>query len=815
MNQDNTKTKKTKKKKRKSVFKIVIITFLSIALFCAAAGTGIVMAVVKSSPVIDTNIMDNLKESSSIYDKDGKLIGNLANDENRSIVKLDQIPENLQNAFISIEDERFRTHHGIDIKRIFGALWIDLKTHSMAQGASTITQQLVRNVALTKEKRVTRKIQEAYLSIELERKLTKDQILEAYLNTIPLGGNSYGVQAASMQIFGKDVSKLDLAQSALIAGITRNPSRYYPLITTTTGEVKVSAKRLKYSKDRQKVVLGKMLELGYINQQQYDSALKEKLVFHSKKSKSNAKYQWFVEPAIEQVAKDLSVKYNISINDAKQKLRIGGYKIYLTVDTKLQSAAEEILNDSSNYRGVYLKSSLKKYSADGKTTPVVQPQAAAVIYDYKTGQMRAIVGGRGDHPLLSMNRATDVPRQPGSSIKPLAVYGPAIDRKVASAATVIEDSPMPYDFVKSHNGWNPKNYGGGFRGPTTIRDAITHSINLVAVKLQLQVGTPTSVDYLENKFHISTITDDDKYIAPLSLGGLSKGVYPYEMAAAYGVFGNSGIYSEPIMYTKIVDRNDDTILERTSKQSRSLSPQAAYIMANMMRDVVIRGTGTAANLGAMPAAGKTGTTSDNTNVWFCGYTPYLSGAVWIGHDKPNTSISGLKSSMPAKIWGKIMKKADEYEKLSVKQFTEPSGIVTERICSESGQIAGDYCPPGTVRTEVFIDGTQPVQLCTVHTQPQTQVIEADPNNPNNNQGQNNPGNNPGDVIDPNNPGNTSNPGDGSNNNNTGGNGNNQTPGNNNSGGNTTPPGNNGNGNTGNGNTNNGNNGGTSTPPTTE
>ncbi|QCX34227.1 PBP1A family penicillin-binding protein [Caloramator sp. E03] len=711
MEQESRRKRKKVKKKGSGIGKKFLIIILIIILLSTAAATGAVIAVLKSAPTLNTDIINNLKQSSKIYDMNGKYIEDFSGSENRNVVPLKQIPKNLQNAFVAIEDERFWTHHGIDIKRIFGALWYDIKTMSKAQGASTITQQLIKNYALSPKKNITRKIQEAYLAIQLERQLSKEQILEAYLNTILLGNNTWGVQAASMLYFGKDVSQLNLAECSLLAGITQNPSKYNPYSKKNTENPKDLL-------DRQKTVLSKMLELGYITKDEYDSALNYKLKFQSKQTAMSMKYQWFIEPAIEQIAKDFAEKYGMTESEAKQKLRIGGYNIYLTIDTNIQEVAQSVIDNDKYYSNLKLSKDLQYYSADGKSKSIVQPQAAAVIFDYKSGEVRAIVGGRGAHDLMSLNRATEVARQPGSSIKPLAVYGPAIDTKLATAGTVIEDSPMPSDFVKANKGWDPKNADGKFRGYITIRDAIKHSVNLVAVKLQLQVGVNTSINYLQNKFHITTIKNDDKNTAAMALGGMTEGVTPYEMAAAYGVFGNGGIYSEPIMYTKVTDRNGDVILEKTSEQSKSLSPQAAYIMTDMLKGVLSAGgTGASANLGAMPAAGKTGTASDNTNAWFCGFTPYYSGAIWIGHDQPKVKVTNLTSSLAARMWGDIMKQV--HKNLDVVDFQVPSGIVKSEICIDSGKAPSDICaqdPRGSrIRSELFIDGTQPVEICDIHT----------------------------------------------------------------------------------------------------
>ena len=700
-------------KKHKGTFKKFLLGLLIALILIASAGAGAALAIIKSAPAIDTDIIGNLSQSSKIYDMNGNFIEDFSAVENRNIVKLNNIPKNLQNAFISIEDQRFRIHHGIDIKRIISSLWYDLRTMSKGQGASTITQQLVKNYALTQKKAWSRKIQEAYLAIQLERKMSKDQILEAYLNTIFLGNNAYGVQSASQVYFGKDVSKLTIAEDALIAGLTQNPTKYNPYSKKNVQDPSTYI-------DRQRTVLAKMRELGYINETQYNEAISEKLVFQSKKSVSTMKYQWFIEPAIDEIAKDFEQKYNIDESEAKQKLRTGGYNIYLTIDTNIQNIVQNTIDDSKYYKGLKVPNGLSTYSADGKSKAVSEPQAAAVVFDYRNGEVKAIVGGRGQHDLLSLNRATDVARQPGSSIKPLAVYGPAIDSEIATAGTVIEDSPMPQDFVNANHGWDPKNSDGAFHGYTTIRNGIKNSVNLVAVKLEQMVGINKSVNYLEDKFHITTLKSDDKNIAALALGGMTNGVTPYEMAAAYGVFGNGGVYSSPIMYTKVTDKNGDSILEKTSEQSKSISSQAAYIMTDMLKGVVSGGTATNARLGAMPAAGKTGTASDNTNAWFCGFTPYYSGAVWLGHDQPRVKVSGLKSSLAAKMWGDIMKQA--HKDLEVKDFDRPSGLVTAQICLDSGKAPSELCskdPRGSrVVNDIFIDGTQPVEICDVHVEAQ-------------------------------------------------------------------------------------------------
>ncbi|MEG0371392.1 MAG: transglycosylase domain-containing protein [Clostridium sp.] len=552
-----TSTKKKVNKKKRSIGKTILIGFLITLLIIAGAGTGVAVAVIKSAPDINTDIINNLDQSSMMYDKDEKPIERVAGGKNRIIVPLKTIPDNLQKAFVSIEDERFYSHSGIDVKRIFGALFHNLKTMSKSQGASTITQQLIKNYALSPEKKITRKLQEMYMSLQLEKKLSKDQLLEAYLNTIFLGGNVHGVEIASLHYFGKNVDKLSLAESALIAGITQNPAKYYPY---SDRNIKDGTAYL----DRQHTVLYKMLENGHITQEEYNTAKAEKLVFTDKKPAHTGKHQWFVEPALDQVAKDFAAKYGISKDDAKTQLSTGGFSIYLTVDSTLQEAAQTVIDNPKYYKGLSVPSKYKEYSPNEKSDKKTQPQAAAAIYDYKTGEMRAIIGGRGDHKVSSLNRAT-VERQPGSAIKPLSVYAPALDKKLITPSSTVSGARLS---PSEAGGWNPDNSNKQYPDKLTIREALKHSYNTAAARVTIMLGTGNSMDYLKNKFHLSTLVENsDKNLPALSLGGMTNGVLATEMAAAFGVFGNSGMYSEPIMYTKVLDRAGNVILEKQSTKT--------------------------------------------------------------------------------------------------------------------------------------------------------------------------------------------------------------------------------------------------------
>lgn len=685
-----------------------------------------VIAIIKSTPEIDSDVINNLKQSSKIYDKDGNYIEQLVDPivGDRQVISIKDMPKYLPNAFIAIEDERFRQHNGIDVKRILGAFVHDIATMSKAQGGSTITQQLIRNYALTKKKNWSRKIQEAYMAIQLEKKLSKDQILEDYLNIICLGGNKYGVESASLYYFGKHAKDLNVAESALLAGMTQAPEHYSPYNNTKTPNVYIN---------RQRTVLKKMYQLGFITQKEYTDACNYKLVFTTNTS-STTKYQWFLESAINQVASDYASTYNVSKQDAYSKLRTGGYKITLTLDQYLQKTAEDTVNDSSYYP-IFKDKSWSTFTRNSKDKPLVEPQVAAVLMDNSTGEVRAIVGGRGDHPLQSLNRATQVARQPGSSIKPLSVYSPSLENKLITPATILDDSPMPSDFVNA-NKWNPQNDDGKFRGNVTVRQAVADSINIPAIKVLQTLGVDTSIKYLTNNFHLSTIQTkqvnghDDRNLPSLALGGLTNGVTPLEMAAAYSAFANGGIYSEPCFYTKVVDSKGNTILERKPKQSRALSPQAAYVMTDILKSVIKEGTAIKANLGSMPAGGKTGTSDNHKNGWFDGFTPYYTCIVWMGHDDLTKYITSYATkddatgkTLPASanislvggtcvpIWKNIMLAANNG--LANKDFTKPSGVVQAQVCAVSGKAPSDYCG-SNVRTELFIEGTEPTQICDVH-----------------------------------------------------------------------------------------------------
>ncbi|MCR3761831.1 PBP1A family penicillin-binding protein [Clostridium felsineum] len=683
------RTKKVKKKKKFGFFKKLFTVLFCLFILLSVAAAGVIFAVIKTAPNLDVNgTILNLDQPSQLYDDNNNAMDTVVTSQKRYVVSINDIPKNLSNAFVSIEDERFYKHNGIDTKRILGAFYNDIKSklhkQNNIQGASTITQQLIKNRmflndSIANRLSFKRKIQEAYLSIELENKLSKSQILEAYMNTIFLGGQANGVEAASRQYFNKSAKDLNLIECAFIAGLAQSPSAYYPFYGN-------AAKNPNIYLDRTKLVLYKMRQNNYIDFATYQNAINDlnsnKLAFSQQKIANKYTYEWFSIPVVNQVKQDLKSQYHYTDEEIDSLLRDGGLKIYTTMNTNMQNNVQSIINNNNTLKSV---SYSDKYN-------IVQPEAAATLFDYHTGEIKAIVGGRGDQPPTSFNRAdsSSYLRSVGSSIKPLTVYAPAIDTKLATEDTMINDSPLSADVAEKYgsNGtpYNPHNDDYNFMGPVNLKTAMKNSINLVAIKLEDKLGLSTGASYGE-KFGLNLNNKDKGSIAALSLGEIG-GSNTTTMAAAYGVFGNNGLYSDPKLYRKVIDKTGKVLLENTYSTKKVISPQAAYIMYDLLKGPVSSGgTGSNANFGDMPVAGKTGTASDSKNLWFCGLTPYYSAAVWVGNDKP--SKLSLGSNDVAEIWGEIMKMANA--SLTVKDIEVPGGVT---------KIGDSY----------YIDGTSPSNL---------------------------------------------------------------------------------------------------------
>ncbi|MBQ9980375.1 MAG: PBP1A family penicillin-binding protein, partial [Oscillospiraceae bacterium] len=631
-------------------------------------------------------------------------------DENRIIVSYDQIPKHLRDAAVAIEDKRFYSHQGVDWYRTVAAVFNMFLSMDDTFGGSTITQQLIKNTTGEDQVTVKRKLVEIFQALELEKKYTKKQILESYLNTIYFGQKCYGVQTAANMYYGKDVSELSLAESAALIGITNNPSLYDPYISDASRE---------RNKSRQEDILYEMLKQGKITQAEYDEAVDEELVFTrgnaSDTTKKNTAYSWFVDEVIRDVTEDLMEKYDLNEQGARTMLYTGGYSIYATIDMDIQNIVDEVYENTENMP--YADSDL------GQTL-----QSAIVVTDPYTGHVVAMAGGIGEKTeSLNWNRATMSKRSPGSSIKPLTVYGPALELGYITPYSVLDDSPLYFDYAGGKNGFYPKNdFGYVYSGACTIMYAVQRSLNTVAAKVVDGISPEQAFRFGYENFGLETLiaerfSDDgrtkwsDVDIAPMALGALTDGVSVKDMAAAYGAFANQGYFNEPITYTHMTTDDGEIILENEITPSYAVSEVTAYYMNNLLTNAVSIGTGTPGRFSGMTIAGKTGTSDSNTDRWFCGYTPYYSAAVWVGFDIPEEVV--VSGNNPAVLmWKYVMERV--HEDLEYAKFTTPDDIVSSNYCMDCGNVPNEYCEldvRGTrVATGLFHVSDVPRQVCTCH-----------------------------------------------------------------------------------------------------
>ncbi len=716
--QNNINNKSSKKTKK--IITTFLIFLLAIFLIGAITVFGFTFAIIKTSPPLTIEAVTDLDQASQLFDADGEFMDEVLKAEKRYVISLDEMPLQLRNAFIAIEDERFYQHSGIDIQRIISAVITDIKKilnkQSGLHGASTLTQQVIKNNILTNEVSVVRKIREIYLALELEKQMSKDQILEIYLNTIFVGGNAYGVEAGALQYFSKNAKDLTLAQSAFLAGSTQHPTKYYSSA--------VNSEDSQFYKNRAITVLNKMLELGYIGQEDYNKAVEEintdKIGFDIKKVNDSYNYEWFARPVVEELTKDLKEVYGYTDEEVKLHLRNDGLKIYTTMDKSLQDHAQYVLDNATSYIN------LAEWTDENG---IIQPQMSAVVIDFKTGHTKAIIGGRGDQDANSYNRAASDKflRSIGSTTKPLTAYTPLIDLKLGHAGTGVEDSPLSKELSSKYGGWNPTNeVKNNFIGYTNVRYSLERSINLSAIKIVDKVGTKNALEYGQ-KFGLHYNENSKDSIATLALGQFNNdpnnldGGNPLILASAFSVFANGGILTEPITYTHVVDKNGKVILENKPEKTQVVSPETAYIMYDLLKGPVERYSSRPAKFGDIPVVGKTGTTENIKDLWFAGTTPYMAAAIWIGADKPTelTDKYGKKpfsGSTASALFGKIMEKA--HESLPPVEIPRPENIVSANICSVSGLLTTQYCasdPRGSkVYTELFIKGTVPTHTCDVH-----------------------------------------------------------------------------------------------------
>lgn len=726
-------------KKRKAlpfVWKFIATFFTCLFVLIVAIGSafgGIVGGAVygyieTAEPITEEQLIAKTSgKTTIIYDSKGTIIQKLTGKDNMDseYVSDKEVPKYLKDAIISIEDERFETHNGIDIQGIINAglgfaKSIVSSDNSSTRGGSTITQQVVKNITGKTTRSIERKVQEWYAAVQLEKKMEKWQILELYMNLSYWGNSCNGVQSASKKYFGKPVQQLDLAESALLAGITNSPGKFNPF----------TEKGRKSAKERQETILAKMLELGKINQTQYNQAVKQELVYASKaiSQKVTSVQSYFVDQVIADVRDALIKEKNVSYTAANYMIYGGGLEIHTTLDPSIQADMDSVFMDDEYFP-------LVNKMAERQ---MEHPQAAMAIVDVQNGHVKALRGGYGKKEASNtLNRAssTQMKRQPGSSIKPIAAYAPAIDLKLITPATIIDDVPVYLLTGKDEARPYPRNYDWKHDGLTTVRNGLKNSVNVIAAKIWKDIlGPDNSIDYLKK---VGINRENEKYLS-LVMGGLEEGVNPLQMAAAYVPFAHDGMYYEPTTFTVVMDSNAKEVINRKSSRFNiAYSEQTAFIMSDMLKEVTKGRTspyphsGTAVKniteeIIGMPVAGKTGTTSLNIDKWFVGYTPYYSAAVWYGYDNSGSEpikISTAEYDQAQIIWAAVMKKI--HEGLPQKDFEKPaSGIVQKRICIYSGKIATDLCARelrgNATKVEYFIKGTEPRDddLCTLHVEAQ-------------------------------------------------------------------------------------------------
>lgn len=761
-----------------SVLNLSLLFILAVGVIGISMGFGIFKGVIDTAPSIENIKVTPTGFSTFVYDLEGNQTAKLiSQNSNRIPVTQDMIPEDLAHAFVAIEDARFYDHNGIDIKGIFRAAYVGIVVNKFhfTEGASTITQQLLKNNVFTDwtsetgfADKLKRKIQEQYLAIELSKSMSKDEVLLNYMNTINLGQNTLGVQAASLRYFNKPVNTLNLSECAVIAGITQNPSKFNPISHPDDNA------------GRRKKVLGNMLDQGYISQAEHDEAMADdvysRIQIVNEDAEESMVNTYFVDSLTNDVMEDLlAAGYNET--QAFTLLYSGGLKIYSTQDPNIQAICDEVFSNEENYPADtrwYLNYALtiKKsngdfenhstemfrsyfreqnpsfnlifnshedayamideyklamvgpgdevFDEDVNLTP--QPQVSITVEDQHTGYVVAMVGGRGPKEASrTLNRATDTKRQPGSTFKTLAVYAPAFDSAGLTLATVINDAPFNYANGRPVNNW----WGSEYRGLNSLRQGIIDSMNIIAVKTLTIITPQLGFDYLKN-FGFTTIVDRKEITVngetqifsdiqqSLALGGVTDGVTNEELNAAYASIANGGTYIKPKLYTKVVDHDGNVILDNTQPDSRQVIKETtAWLLTNAMVDVVVQGTGTAVNFGNMAIAGKTGTTSDYNDVWFSGYTPYYTATTWTGYDNNTKLRKGEERNIAKKLWRAVMSRI--HEGLPSESFPMPSGgIVQATVCSRSGKLPIAGLCDGTLKTEYFAEGTVPTESCDVH-----------------------------------------------------------------------------------------------------
>ena len=773
-----------------NIFKALFVLFLFCIIVTASVGFGMIKGIIDNAPNVDLMNIQPAQFASTIYDSKGNLTETLVTSgSNREAATYDELPADLVNAFVSIEDSRFWTHNGIDIRSIARAAK-GLISDDYAGGGSTLTQQLIKNnifaggMETSWGARIERKLQEQFLAVQLEKTAessglskeeTKEAIITNYLNTINLGSNTLGVKVAARRYFNKEVSDLTLSECAVLASITKNPSRLNPI---TGAEANAQ---------RRSIVLQYMYEQGYISKEQQEEALADDVYsriqnVNTLKKETATPYSYFTDELIEQVIETLMERLDYTEGQASNLLYSGGLQIYTTQDPDIQAIVDEEISNPDNYsvakysmeyrlsvthadgqtkhyseknvenwkktemgdsgfNGLYsstdaIEQTIEQYKSwllkDGdqiigeRLNTNLQPQASFVLMDQHTGEVKAISGGRGEKKdSLTLNRATNTYRQPGSTFKVVSAFAPALDACGATLGTVYYDAPYTIGTKTFRNWWGE---GRGFLGYSNIREGITYSMNIVAVRTLMETVTPQlGVEYAQN-LGITSLNKNDTGAA-VALGGLNQGVSNLELTGAFATIANGGVYTKPRFFTKILDHNGKVLIENEPETKQVLKDSTAFLLTDAMTDVMksnrkyarsgisINSTGTSAAFSGMSLAGKSGTTTSNVDIWFEGFSPYYTAGIWAGCDNNQNLKNNGGTSFHKAIWRKIMSRV--HEGLSDPGFTVPDSIETAQICRKSGKLAVagvcDHDPRGsTVYTEYFAKGTVPTEVCDKH-----------------------------------------------------------------------------------------------------
>ena len=763
--------------------KLVLVLFTVGIILSASLGYGIFKGIIDAAPEIDVASIEPSGYATMVYDSKGNLTETLVKSgSNRLEATYEELPQCLIDAFVAIEDSRFWSHHGVDLRSMIRAA-VGILTNNPAGGGSTLTQQLIKNNIFAGGnedsfgEKLERKLQEQYLALQLEKIMDKEIILKNYLNTINLGNNTLGVKSAAKRYFGKDVSDLTLSEATVIAGITQNPTKYNPL----------SENGQKNTEEKRRVILQYMYEQGKISTEDQEEALADDVYSRIQNvdlvtQESQNPYSYFTDELTEQVMTALQEKLGYTESQASNLLYAGGLSIYTTQDPDLQAIVDEEVNNPDNYDVVYYsvdyrlsiqhedetvtnysdetmktyyRTDLGQTSYDGlfKTKEeadeaiaayksamtkegdtvlgevvyyILQPQVSFVLMDQHTGYVKAVNGGRGTKEIsLSLNRATNTLRQPGSTFKVLTAFAPALDTCGATLSTVYYDAPYTVG-QKTFRNWYAKK---GYMGYSTIRDGIVYSMNIVAVRCMMETVTPQlGVEYARN-FGITSLTETD-YNAATALGGITKGVSNLELTGAYAAIANGGIYTKSVFFTKILDHNGKVLLENEPQTKRVLKDSTAFLLTDALAEsmessrmyaspgVSLNSTSVPANIPGMSNAGKSGTTTSNVDIWFVGYTPYYTAGIWSGcDDNQKISAIGSSTSYHKRIWKQIMARA--HEGLADTGFPVPDSIETASVCRKSGMLPNpgvcEADPRGSaVYTEYFAKGTVPTQVCDHH-----------------------------------------------------------------------------------------------------